>query len=76
MKISKAQKDGIIEKLQSYYFDTYHEELGLIGAENMYSFFMKECAPVIYNTALKDAKYVVEQQMASLTEELDVLEKR
>lgn len=76
MKLSKVQKDQIIENLQSYYFDTYHEQLGLIGAENIFSFFMKECAPMIYNMALRDAKFVVDRQMSSLQEELDVLEKR
>lgn len=76
LKLTKEQKDMLIDKLQSYYFNLYDKELGLIGAENWLSFFMKECAPVIYNQALKDAKFVVEQQFASIQEELDVLEQR
>lgn len=76
MELTKRQKDTVIGKIQDYYFDAYHEKLGLIGAENFYSFIMKECAPLIYNLALKDARQVAEQQAASLMEELDVLEKR
>lgn len=76
MNLTKAQKQGLLEKLQDYYFDAYHEQLGLIGAENLLAFFIKDCAPLIYNQALKDAKFVVEQQFSSLEEELDVLEKR
>ncbi|WP_010631254.1 DUF2164 domain-containing protein [Sporolactobacillus vineae] len=75
MELTKRQKDLLIGKLQDYYFDAYHEQLGLIGAENFYSFIMEECAPLIYNRALRDARHVAEQQMASLMEELDVLEK-
>ncbi|WKB34684.1 DUF2164 domain-containing protein [Terrilactibacillus sp. S3-3] len=73
MKLTKEEKDILITKLQSYYFNLYNKELGLIGAENWLSFFTEECAPVIYNRALKDAKFVVEQQFASIQEELDVL---
>jgi Uncharacterized conserved protein len=76
LELAKRQKDILIGKLQDYYFDAYHEQLGLIGAENFYSFIMTECAPLIYNLALKDARQIAGQQMASLMEELDVLEKR
>lgn len=76
LELTKMQKDMLIGKLQDFYFDAYHEQLGLIGAENFYAFIMKECAPLIYNLALRDAKQVTEQQLASLIEELDVLEKQ
>ncbi|RYL92201.1 DUF2164 family protein [Sporolactobacillus sp. Y61] len=76
MELPKRQKDEMIEKLKSCYFDTYHEELGIIGAENLYSCFMEACAPYIYNQALKDVKKVTSRQFVSLEEEIDVLEKK
>ncbi|MDD9149527.1 MULTISPECIES: DUF2164 domain-containing protein [unclassified Sporolactobacillus] len=76
MDLTRAQKKELLDKLQSYYFDANHERLGLIGAENLLTFFMNECAPLVYNQALKDARFVVEQQFSSLDEELGVLEKR
>ncbi|GGL62453.1 DUF2164 family protein [Sporolactobacillus putidus] len=76
MNLTRTQKKELLEKLQSYYFDANHEQLGLIGAENLLTFFMNECAQLIYNQALKDARFVVERQFSSLEEELGVLEKR
>jgi uncharacterized protein (DUF2164 family) len=73
--LGKNQKDLIISKLQSYFYEERQEELGLIGAENLYAFFMEDIAPLIYNLALKDSRQLLEQQWASLEEELFVLEK-
>ena len=73
--LSKNEKDLIISKLQSYFYEERQEELGLIGAENLYAFFIKNIAPHVYNLALKDARHMVEQQWSSLEEELYVLEK-
>ncbi|GGE39386.1 hypothetical protein GCM10011391_17720 [Pullulanibacillus camelliae] len=73
--LSKEVKEAIIEKLQSYFYSERGEELGLIGAENLYDFFIKEFAPYVYNEALLDARNVAERQMESLNEELYVLEK-
>lgn len=75
MQLSKEQKDQLIDKLQGYFFDERNEVLGTIGAENLVTFFLEECSPVIYNRALKDVKHVIEQQFASIEEELYVLEK-
>ncbi|MFC7392803.1 DUF2164 domain-containing protein [Scopulibacillus cellulosilyticus] len=74
--LTQSQKELLINKLQGYFFSERHEELGLIGAENLLDFFLKECAPLVYNTALKDAKHVIDQQFASLEEEIYILEKR
>ena len=73
--LSRAQKDYIISKLQSYYYEERQEDLGLIGAENLYAFIMKDIAPLVYNQALKDVRQMVERQWASMDEELYVLEK-
>lgn len=73
--LNKGQKELIISKLQSYFYEERSEELGLIGAENLYAFFIESIAPHIYNLALKDAWQMMEQQWARVEEELFVLEK-
>ncbi|MGV3487904.1 MAG: DUF2164 domain-containing protein [Tuberibacillus sp.] len=73
--LSRAQKDFIISKLQSYYYEERQEDLGLIGAENLYAFIIDHIAPLVYNQALNDVRQMLEQQWASLDEELYVLEK-
>ena len=73
--LNKEQKDMIISKLQRYYYEERQEELGLIGAENLYAFFIKDLAPYIYNQALKDVRKMMDRQWASIDEELYVLEK-
>ena len=40
--LSKNEKDLIISKLQSYFYEERQEELGLIGAENLYAFFYEK----------------------------------
>lgn len=73
--LNRAQKELIISKLQNYFYDERHEELGLIGAENLYAFFIDHIAPLVYNQALRDVRQMLEQQWTSIDEELYVLEK-
>lgn len=76
MNLTTDQKNAIMIKLQDYFYEERSEELGRIGAENLYAFFMKELAPFIYNLAIKDAKRVIDQEWANLSEEIDVLARR
>lgn len=75
MELKTYEKEKIIEALKSYFYDERSEELGMIGAENLYAFILKEIGPLIYNRALNDASMVLERQMDSLIEEMLVLKK-
>ncbi|MTT33117.1 DUF2164 family protein [Terrilactibacillus sp. BCM23-1] len=76
MRLRSEQKNAIIEKLQDYYYTEHEKELGIIGAENLYDFFMKNCAPLIYDLAIEDAQGVILQQFESVREDIEVLKKR
>ena len=73
--LNKNEKDHVIAKLQGFFYDERGETLGLIGAENLYHFIVEEIAPLIYNSAIEDARLVANRQMDSLQEELEVLKK-
>ncbi|WP_085523788.1 DUF2164 domain-containing protein [Tuberibacillus sp. Marseille-P3662] len=75
MELKPYEKERIIEALKGYFYDERSEELGMIGAENLYAFILKEIGPLIYNRALNDASMVLERQMDSLIEEMLVLKK-
>lgn len=66
----------MIEQLQNYFYEEKGEELGVIGATNLLTFFEENIAPYIYNVALHDAKHVLEQKWGALEEELYILEKK
>ncbi|MFD2616761.1 DUF2164 domain-containing protein [Terrilactibacillus laevilacticus] len=76
MRLRSDQKTVIIQKLQDYYYQEHEKELGIIGAENLYDFFMKNCAPLIYNLAIEDIQGVILQQFESIQEDIEVLKKR
>lgn len=73
INIKKGTKDHILSLLQDYYYNERGEELGVIGAENLFHFIEKEIAPIVYNLAVEDAKHVIERQWQSVEEELYVL---
>lgn len=51
------------------------EEIGLIASENILEFFNASLAPLVYNRAIRDVKQSVLQQMGTIEEAVDVLQK-
>lgn len=75
MNLSKEDKEQIIAQIQSYFELERGEELGLIGAEQFYHYFVKEIGPYIYNQGVRDAKKMVDQKLMNIDEDITSLEK-
>lgn len=66
----------MISDIQRFFLEERNEEIGLIAAENAFEFFKNQLGPHFYNVAVKDARHLMEQRMASIEEELYSLEKK
>ncbi len=76
IKFTKLQKDSMISEIQRYFYEERNEEIGNLAAENMLEFFKNSLGPYFYNEAIKDARNLMEEKMASIEEDLYSLEKK
>lgn len=74
IRIEKENKEEMIAKLKDYFYRERSEEIGDLAAGNLYDFVMKEMGPYLYNQGVKDAKFVAEQKIMNLEEDLSSLE--
>jgi len=74
MKLSKEQRDQVIQHIQQYFEEERDETIGDLAADGVLDFFMSHLAPIVYNQALSDSRHLVIQQMSSLEEDLYALE--
>ena len=75
IQLPKEQKDQIIEDIQRFFYQEKGEELGLIAAENIFSFFMEQLGPILYNQGVRDAKKMVTQQLFHIEDDIASLER-
>ena len=66
----------MIAKIQQFFYEERGEEIGNLAAENMLEFFKSHLGPYFYNEAIKDARTLMEQKMASIEDDLFTLEKK
>ena len=75
IKISKDDKEQIIAQIQAHFEMERGEELGIIGSEQLYEFFVQELGPYIYNQGVRDAKKMVNEKVMNIDEDITSLEK-
>lgn len=75
LKLPREQKEQLIERVQSYFYEERSEELGELSAELLIDYMIKELGPVIYNLAIQEAIVTVRERMSSLEEDLHAMEK-
>jgi uncharacterized protein (DUF2164 family) len=75
LKFPHEQKEQVIANIQGYFDDERAEELGHLAAESLLEFMIKEIGPLIYNQAISDSRDLIIEKMASIEEDLYVLEK-
>lgn len=75
IKLPREQKQQLIERVQSYFYEERSEEIGDLSAELLLDYMIKEIGPVIYNQAIQDAIKTVGEKMVSLEDDLHSLEK-
>jgi uncharacterized protein (DUF2164 family) len=75
IKIPKEQKDEIVSRIQTFYYEQTGDEIGQLAAENWFEFFYKEVGPVFYNQGIMDSKDVLMDKMLLLEEDLYALKR-
>nr|WP_309099946.1 DUF2164 domain-containing protein [Fredinandcohnia onubensis] len=75
IKLSKEQQQMMISDIQAYFSLERDEEISEFAAEQVLHFVKEKLAPHIYNAAVHDVKAVVDQQFASLDDEILTLER-
>lgn len=73
--LNSEEKKWAIEAIQEFFYRDRGEDLGLIGAENFLQFINESLAPLIYNRAIRDVKQSILQQVETIEEAVDVLQK-
>lgn len=72
-KLSKDQHKAMIEDIQYFFQQERDEEISEFQAERVLEFVKETLAPYFYNAAIQDVQKVVEQQYASLEDEIYTL---
>jgi len=73
-KLPKEHKDVLTKHVQEFFLDERSEEIGIIAAESILDFMLKELGPVIYNQAISDARKLMKLKLDALEDELYSLE--
>lgn len=56
MKLSRQEKERLVNKIQNFFYEERGEEIGIIAAEEVLEFVLEDLGSIIYNRALDDAK--------------------
>ncbi|GLB59625.1 DUF2164 domain-containing protein [Cytobacillus sp. NCCP-133] len=75
IKLTKEQQQMMISDIQTFFSQERDEEISEFGAERVLGFVKASLAPHFYNAAMSDVKHVVEQQYASMEDEILTLER-
>ncbi|MGD6877205.1 DUF2164 domain-containing protein [Bacillus infantis] len=70
IKLTKEQQQTMISDIQEFFLQERDEEISEFAAERVLDFVKQTLAPHFYNSAVSDAKILVEQQFASMEEEI------
>jgi uncharacterized protein (DUF2164 family) len=74
IKISKQDKEAIVNKIQLYFNDELDQKIGQFDAEFLLDFFLKEVGGYFYNQALADALQVIESKVEDISDTFYSLE--
>ncbi|WP_409299124.1 DUF2164 domain-containing protein [Peribacillus sp. SCS-26] len=75
IKLTKEQNQMMISEIQTFFSMEREEEITDFAAERVLDFIKESLAPHFYNAGIQDAKTLLEQQFASLEDELLTLER-
>lgn len=75
IKLSKEQKERIVENVQAYFLDERSEDMSQLAAELLVDFMLKQLGPCVYNKAISDVRAVMNEMHARVDDELYALEK-
>ena len=67
ISISKEDHDRAVLSIQRYFAENMDNKIGNIAAEGLFSYFLEELAPVVYNKAVLD----VQERLMERVSEVD-----
>lgn len=70
---SEEQRAKYLQEIISFFLDERGEQIGLIAAEAVLDFFLQTVGDEIYKKGVRDSKKLLEEKMADVNLELDVL---
>ena len=76
IELDSSVKVDVVAKIQKYFQDELHQELGSFEAEFVLDFFSKEVGVYYYNQGLADALQSFEVKMEDVTDAVYQLEKK
>lgn len=76
IKLSKEQRERLIEEVQNYFELERGEQLGELAAEQLLSFMLDTIGPSVYNYALQDARKMLGDRFLAIEDELYAMEQR
>ncbi len=75
IKIVKTEKDEIIGRMKTFYYEMSGDEIGDLAAEHWFEFMKKEVGPFFYNKGIEDSKQMLMEKMLHLEEDLYALKR-
>ncbi|MDG1024950.1 MAG: DUF2164 domain-containing protein [Gammaproteobacteria bacterium] len=75
IELDSSVKVDVVAKIQKYFQDELHQELGSFDAEFLLDFFSKEVGVYYYNQGLADALKSFELKMEDVSDAVYQLEK-
>ncbi len=74
IKFEPSQLNTLVDKLQRYFNDELHTELGQFDAEFLIDFISKEMGNAYYNKGLADAQIVLATKLDDISDAIYQLE--
>jgi uncharacterized protein (DUF2164 family) len=75
IKLPKEQKEEIVKRVQAYFEEERSETIGVLAAEQLTDFMLKELAPYLYNKAIADVRGLLAEKFGQIEDELYAMEK-
>lgn len=66
IKLTKARKEDMINRIKSYFSKERDEDLGDLAAELILDFFIKDLSIEVYNQGLEDAHAYMQDKLEDL----------
>jgi len=71
--IPKEKRQTLIKEIITFFKDERDEEIGMIAAEDILDFFLKNTAEDIYNKGVEDSKKLLKERFNDIEVDLDLL---
>lgn len=73
--LKRKEKDMLIREIQTYFYEEYGMEIGIIAAMNLLDFFDEQLGKVYYNKALDNARDWIKIRIEDMEIDYDLIYK-